>query len=67
MDLFTDEQKAALADGASALRYRAEKLNGVISFWHENDPAPKVTEARAMVESFRSNADILDKLAEGQM
>jgi hypothetical protein len=51
----TNEQKAfALRDGASALRYRAERLRGV---------AGDDNEAANMITQFRLNAVVLDGLA----
>lgn len=68
MDLLTQEQKDALADGASALRFRASKLDHVLQFWHDaSSEEEKVVEARARVIKYRASADILDTLAQAEM
>lgn len=57
-----DERIEALTAGASALRFRASKLDHVLKFWHEGSDDPKAVEARERVITYRAQADILDTL-----
>lgn len=50
--IFTDEEREALEDGISALRYRAERLRDVA--------AQGIV--RAVINKFERDAEILDKL-----
>lgn len=59
MDLFTEAQKAALKDGADALRYRAERLR------HHSEYEFDKHEEKA--REFSMNAAILDELATAAM